>query len=298
MLSSISRSFRQLRCCRKGFIGFLCSLLLLVSFSSLAAKPPAIAAASNVKFALDEIVKNFTATTGLVVRVSYGSSGNFVAQIQHGAPFEMLLSADEFYIQQLHKLGITDSDGTIYAIGKLALVAPKNSSLTLDAGLLGLQQQLNDDKISRFVIANPAHAPYGERARSLLQTKGLWTQLESKIIMGENVSQAAQFALSGSAQGGIVALSLASSPQFRKMGNYVEIPQSLYEPINQRMVMTPKAGKTTQQFYQYMQTSAAKDVLAKFGFGFPQSTHLTISTIGSKTGSSAMSTTTSKQVEN
>lgn len=276
-LSSISRRFRQKAFCRSGFIGVLCSLLFLVSFSSLAAKAPAIAAASNVKFALDEIVKDFTSTTGLSVRVSYGSSGNFVAQIQHGAPFEMLLSADEFYVQQLHKAGKTDSDGTIYAIGKLALVAPKNSSLSLDADLKGLQQQLSEDKISRFVIANPAHAPYGERAKSLLQTKGLWEQLESKIIMGENVSQAAQFALSGSAQGGIVALSLASSPQFRKMGNYIEIPQSLYEPINQRMVMTPKAGATTKQFYQYMQTTAAKDVLAKFGFGFPQPSHASIS---------------------
>ncbi|MEZ9536625.1 molybdate ABC transporter substrate-binding protein [Shewanella sp. 10N.286.51.B8] len=269
-LSTIRRCFTLSQRRRTAFIRALSSLVLLVSFSSLAAKPPAIAAAANIKFALDEIVTNFTASTGLPLRVSYGSSGNFVAQIQHGAPFEMLLSADEFYVQQLHKAGKTDSDGTIYAIGKLALVAPKNSSLVLDAELNGLQQQLTDGKIARFVIANPAHAPYGERARSLLQAKGLWPQLESKIIMGENVSQAAQFALSGSAQGGIVALSLASSEQFRKMGNYIEIPQSLYEPINQRMVMMPNAGATTQQFYQYMQTQAAKDVLLNYGFGFPQ----------------------------
>lgn len=245
------------------------AVVFLASFTAQAAKPPAIAAASNVKFALDEIVDNFTAETGLVLRVSYGSSGNFVAQIQHGAPFEMLLSADEFYVQQLHKAGKTDSDGEIYAIGKLALVAPNNSSLALDGQLTGLSQAVEQGEIKRFVIANPAHAPYGERAQRLLSEKGLWNGLQTKIIMGENVSQAAQFALSGSAQGGIVALSLASAPQFTKMGRYVEIPQSLYQPINQRMVMTPKAGETTQAFYRYMQSSAAHKVLENYGFGFP-----------------------------
>ncbi|WP_425596925.1 molybdate ABC transporter substrate-binding protein [Shewanella japonica] len=246
-------------------------LMTLVSFSAQAANPPAIAAASNVKFALDEIVANFTAETGLKLRVSYGSSGNFVAQIQHGAPFEMLLSADEFYVQQLHKVGKTDSDGDIYAIGKLALVAPNNSSLNLDPQLAGLEAAIEQGEIKRFVIANPAHAPYGERAQALLTNKGLWEALQSTIIMGENVSQAAQFALSGSAQGGIVALSLASAPQFSKMGRYVEIPQSLYKPINQRMVMTPKAGDTTKAFYEYMKSSAAHDVLENYGFGFPDS---------------------------
>ncbi|GIU52441.1 MULTISPECIES: molybdate ABC transporter substrate-binding protein [Shewanella] len=249
----------------------LIGVVSLVSFSALAAKPPAIAAAANVKFALDEIVTNFTAETGLKVRVSYGSSGNFVAQIQHGAPFEMLLSADEFYVQQLHKAGKTDSDGDIYAVGKLAIVAPNNSSLQLDSELTGLAQAVSNGEIKRFVIANPAHAPYGERAQALLESKGLWSELQATIIMGENVSQAAQFSLSGSAQGGIVALSLASAPQFTKMGRYVEIPQALYQPINQRMVMTPKAGETTKQFYQYMQSTAAQQVLKQYGFGFPAS---------------------------
>ncbi|WP_153912902.1 molybdate ABC transporter substrate-binding protein [Shewanella sp. TC10] len=247
----------------------LLGLYSLFSFSAFAAKPPAIAAAANVKFALDEIVANFSAETGLKLRVSYGSSGNFVAQIQHGAPFEMLLSADEFYVQQLHKAGKTDSDGDIYAIGKLAIVAPNNSSLKLDPQLTGLAEAVSEGEIKRFVIANPAHAPYGERAQALLEHKELWSELLPTIIMGENVSQAAQFALSGSAQGGIVALSLASAPQFTKMGRYVEIPQSLYQPINQRMVMTPKAGDTTKQFYRYMQTSAAQQVLKSYGFGFP-----------------------------
>ncbi|MCL1067751.1 molybdate ABC transporter substrate-binding protein [Shewanella olleyana] len=262
-------SRRSLLGIQRVLLSSLLGLVTLVSCSVHAAKPPAIAAAANVKFALDEIVTNFTAETGLKLRVSYGSSGNFVAQIQHGAPFEMLLSADEFYVQQLHKAGKTDSDGDIYAIGKLALVAPNNSSLKLDPQLTGLAEAVKQGEIKRFVIANPAHAPYGERAQALLTEQQLWSDLKSTIIMGENVSQAAQFALSGSAQGGIVALSLASAPQFTKMGRYVEIPQSFYQPINQRMVMTPKAGDTTKQFYQYMQTSAAQQVLKSYGFGFP-----------------------------
>lgn len=232
---------------------------------------PAIAAAANIKFALDDIVKNFTAETGLKVRVSYGSSGNFVAQIQHGAPFEMLLSADERYIHELQKAGFTRDEGVQYAVGRLALVAPKNSPLTLDVELTGLKALVATDQLDRFAIANPDHAPYGERARELLKKLGLWDDLQAKLILGENASQAAQFAISGSTQGGIIPLSLAIAPQFQALGHYLALPSELHAPLNQRMALMPHASSTTERFYLYLQSDAARAVFTQYGFGLPVS---------------------------
>lgn len=232
---------------------------------------PAIAAAANIKFALDDIVKNFTAETGLKVRVSYGSSGNFVAQIQHGAPFEMLLSADERYIHELQKAGFTRDEGVQYAVGRLALVAPKNSPLTLDVELTGLKALVATGQLDRFAIANPDHAPYGERARELLKKLGLWDDLQAKLILGENASQAAQFAISGSTQGGIIPLSLAIAPQFQALGHYLALPSELHAPLNQRMALMPNASSTTERFYLYLQSDTARAVFTQYGFGLPVS---------------------------
>ncbi|WP_351077796.1 molybdate ABC transporter substrate-binding protein [Shewanella sp. CAL98-MNA-CIBAN-0140] len=248
--------------------------ILLVGFSSVcvANDAPAIAAAANIQFAVDEIAIRFQQKTGLAVRVSYGSSGNFVTQIQHGAPFEMMLSADESYIDKLHQAGYTQDSGVIYAIGRLALAAPKKSPLILDANLVGLRQLIDDGKLSRFAIANPDHAPYGERAREVLKTKGLWDMLQPTLILGENAAQATQFTISGSTQGGIVPLSLVLTPAFAKRGNYVVIPDSLYQPLNQQMALMPNASETTERFYQYMQSVEAQEVLTQFGFNLPQPT--------------------------
>ncbi len=251
--------------------GVLAMLLLMGSGLSplLAADTPAIAAAANIKFALDEIHRAFTQETGKRVRISYGSSGNFVAQIRHGAPFELFLSADERYIEQLQNLGVTQEAGTLYAIGRLALAAPKSSPLVLDSELNGLKQMLQAGNIKRFAIANPEHAPYGERAKEILLKQGLWQTIEPKLIYGENVSQAAQFALSGSTQGGIVALSLAIAPQFKASAHYVELPESMHSPMLQRMVLTDKAGDTAKQFYHYLQGQRAGEIFVKYGFGLP-----------------------------
>ncbi|TVP13819.1 molybdate ABC transporter substrate-binding protein [Shewanella sp. KCT] len=250
--------------------GFVLGCLLLLGVTpSWAAEVPAIAAASNIKFALDKIAADFTKDTGKRVRISYGSSGNFVAQLRHGAPFELFLSADDKYIYQLHKLGVTQSDGEIYAIGRLALAAPKRSPLSLDAELVGVKTLLEQGGLKRFAIANPDHAPYGERAREALQHLGLWQPLQPYLIYGENVSQAAQFALSGSTDGGIVALSLAMAPQFRAASHYVALPSEWHSPMNQRMVLTPKAGETAKAFYAYLSQAKARAVFLEFGFGLP-----------------------------
>ncbi|MCL1144234.1 molybdate ABC transporter substrate-binding protein [Shewanella gaetbuli] len=249
------------------------AVFLLCSGSAFASNSPAIAVAANVKFAVDDIAQQFKQDTGLSVRLSYGSSGNFVSQIQHGAPFELLISADEFYPQQLHQAKLTPDEGLVYALGRVAIAAPKRSSLKLDSQLQGLADLANTGALTRFAIANPAHAPYGEVAKQILQQKQLWQAIETKVIMGENASQATQFAVSGSTQGGIVPLSLALAPNFSRMGQYVEVDPDLYQPIKQRMILTNKATDTSIQFYQYMQSEFAKAVLKKYGFSVPATPH-------------------------
>nr|WP_232775051.1 MULTISPECIES: molybdate ABC transporter substrate-binding protein [unclassified Shewanella] len=242
--------------------------LLLLSKAAVATEDvPAIAAASSIKFALDDVAKQFNQDTGGKVRITYGSSGNFVAQIKHGAPFEIFLSADERYTNQLASAGQTQGKGIVYAVGKLALAAPKTSPLVLDENLDGLKQLMDTQALKRFAIANPDHAPYGERAKEALQNLGLWQKIQPQLIFGENVSQAAQFALSGSTQGGLIALSLASAERFKSRANYVVIPQSLYSPLKQRMVLTLKAGQTANEFYHYIQTDKAQHIFAEYGFG-------------------------------
>ncbi|MCL1056439.1 molybdate ABC transporter substrate-binding protein [Shewanella gelidimarina] len=242
--------------------------LLLLSKTAVATEDvPAIAAASSIKFALDDVAKQFNQDTGGKVRITYGSSGNFVAQIKHGAPFEIFLSADERYTNQLASAGQTQGEGIVYAVGKLALAAPKTSPLVLDENLDGLKLLIDTQALKRFAIANPDHAPYGERAKEALQNLGLWQKIQPQLIFGENVSQAVQFALSGSTQGGLIALSLASAERFKSRANYVVIPQSLYSPLKQRMVLTLKAGQTAKEFYHYIQTDKAQHIFAEYGFG-------------------------------
>ncbi|QSX33829.1 molybdate ABC transporter substrate-binding protein [Shewanella avicenniae] len=243
----------------------LCGLL---SFT-VVADEARIAAAANIKFAMQQIVENYQQDTGAKVRVSYGSSGNFVSQLSHGAPFELFLSADEKYVTLVEQAGLTADSGIIYAYGKLALVASNNSSLALDPQLDGLKQALSQGKIKRFAIANPDHAPYGEKARELLTNKGLWQSLQPKLVFGENVSQAAQFAMSGSTDGGIVALSLAVAPEFKQRGRYLAIPESEYSPLAQRMVLMKGASEQAKNFYQYLQSERARQVFSDFGFGLP-----------------------------
>ena len=264
----------------KSLIQISAKIAILLMFTGCLMQPhfafsssnPPIAVAANVKFAMDDIAAQFTQDTGMSVRLSYGSSGNFVSQIQHGAPFELLLSADEFYPNQLVKAGFTQDEGQVYAMGRLAIAAAKNSPLALDSQLFGVKALIESGKLKRFAIANPAHAPYGERAQQVLDKQGLWQAVEPYIILGENASQAAQFAVSGSTEGGIVPLSLVLTPNFERMGRYAAIDDTLYQPIKQRMVLMKQASNTAVAFYHYIQTPVAQAILIKFGFHVPEST--------------------------
>ena len=232
---------------------------------------PVVAAASDLKFVLDDIAQQFTHQTGHPLRISYGSSGNFFRQIVQGAPFELFLSADEDLVHQLHGQGLTEDTGALYGVGRLVLFATKGSPLKVDAALADLRAALADGRVRKLAIANPEHAPYGRAAQQVLERVGLWPAVQGKLVLGENVSQAAQFATSGSAQGGIFALSLALAPALQQVGSQVLLPEHLHSPLRQRMVLTRRAGPVAQQFYRHLQRDDARALLQRYGFALPGS---------------------------
>lgn len=241
------------------------SLLLFLSGGASAQDGPVIAAASDLKFALDEMVSAFQQQTGKRVRVSYGSSGNFFRQIAQDAPFELFMSADEDFVFKLARQHLAPDRGVLYAMGRIVLFVPEGSPVKADAQFVDLRQALADGRLKRFAIANPEHAPYGRAAMQALQSMGMWDAIKPKLVLGENVSQAAQFTVSGSTQGGIFALSLAKAPAFAKAGTYVLLPENHHQPLKQRMVLTNKAGDTAREFYAYLQRPAARAVFKRYG---------------------------------
>jgi molybdate transport system substrate-binding protein len=233
------------------------------------ADAPVLAAASDLQFAVEEAARRFRADTGLVIRLAFGSSGNFYQQIARGAPFELFMSADEDFVFKLADAGRTEDRGTLYAVGRIALIAPHGSILKVDTQLAGLAQALQEGRIRRFAIANPEHAPYGRAAEQALRKLGLWESLKPRLIFGENVSQAAQFATGGSAEGGIIAYSLALAPAVSRLGTWVLLPENLHAPLRQRMVLVKGAGPSARRFYEYMQEPAAREILKRYGFVLP-----------------------------
>lgn len=234
-----------------------------------ALEAPVVAAASDLQFALERIAEAFESDRGHSVRLTFGSSGNFARQIRQGAPYEMYLSADEAFVLGLADEGLTRDEGALYAVGRIVIVAPHESPLTADGSLADLAAKLAEGRVTRFAIANPEHAPYGKRAEEALRHVGLWDAIQPRLVLGENVSQAAQFAMSGNAQGGIVAYSLALAPQVSRRGRYALIPEEWHSPLRQRMVLLRKAGPVAEAFYGYVQEPAARKILREFGFVLP-----------------------------
>lgn len=234
-----------------------------------AQEAPQIAAASDLKFALDEIAANYAIDSGVNVKIAYGSSGNFRLQIAQGAPFQLFLSADESYVFALSKEGRTMDDGVLYAIGRIVLFAPHGSALVAVDGLKALGDALSKGSVQKFAIANPEHAPYGRAAREALIHAAIWTTIQPKLVLGENVSQAAQFASSAGIQGGIFAYSLALSPSVSRLGTYSLIPDTAHQPLKQRMVLLKNATPQAQAFYRHLQQPAARAIFTRFGFTLP-----------------------------
>jgi len=228
-----------------------------------------VAAAADLKFAMDEIVTTFKKSNpDDQVDVVYGSSGNFNTQIQQGAPYDLFFSADIGFPRELAKSGLAGGEVKPYALGRIVLW-----SASMDASKMTLAS-LTDPKITRIAIANPKHAPYGKRAEEALRAAGLWEKIESKLVYGENIAQTAQFAQTGNAQVGIIALSLALNAELASKGPYWLIPNNLHQPLEQGYVITKRAvgNPLAKKFADYMGSKPARTVMAKYGFVLPGET--------------------------
>jgi molybdate transport system substrate-binding protein len=244
---------------------------LLVAVMTVAAqRPPTIAAAANLNFALTEIADRFARDSGARVELVFGASGTLTRQIRDGAPFEMFLAADEDFPKQLSAAGLTREDGVVYAVGRLAIFAPTGSPLAVDSRLEGLARLVKAGGVMRFAIANPDVAPYGRAAEAVLRKHDLWTALRPSLVLGDTVAQAAQFATTGNAVGGLLAYSLVLTPGLADRGTHAIIPDGDYPPLRQAMVLLKRAGPTTERFYRYLLGADARAILVKHGFSVPE----------------------------
>jgi len=228
-----------------------------------------IAGAADLNPALNEIAQQFQKSTGVQVKISFGASGGLTQQIQNGAPFDVFFSADMDYPRQLIAQGQADAGSlSQYSLGKLVLWVPASSSLDVEGKGMDV---LLDPSVKKIAIANPQHAPYGRAAVAALKHAGLYDRLTDRLVLGENVSQAAQFAESGNAQAGFVALAHAMSPAIKTMGKFWAVPADYYPRLEQGVVIITRSQhkKEAGAFLDYVKTRDASDVLRKYGFTLP-----------------------------
>lgn len=249
----------------QAFLGAVFALTL--SFASTArAESLTIVAASDLKFAMAELVDMFRADRpGDKIEVIYGSSGKFATQIQHGAPFDMYFSADIAYPRELERKGLVAGEVRPYAIGRIVL-------WSLDPALAKTPlKDLPATSIRRFAIANTQHAPYGMRAREALEHQGAWEAMRPRLVMGENIAHAAQFVESGAAEAGIVALALVLSPTMADKGAWTLIPAEWHQPLEQGFAITRRAAgnKLAAAFAEFMDGEPARKVMRRYGFALP-----------------------------
>jgi len=251
--------------------GVLALLALLLATSAQGAgRTLNVAAAADLKFALDEISAAFRKEAPAIdVRVSYGSSGSFFAQIVNGAPYDLFLSADVSYPRRLVEAGLAARGSEFpYAVGRLVLWVPRESRLDLQR--LGMGALL-DPTVRRIAIANPDHAPYGKAAEAAMRSAGILDQLRPRLVLGENISQAAQFVQSGNADAGILALSLALAPAMRDGGSYWEVPEASFPRMDQGGVVltASREPEAAAAFVTFLTGPAGRVILSRFGFKLP-----------------------------
>lgn len=239
------------------------SLAILLATITLSAQKVNVAAAANLRYVLEEIKTAYVKQNPKAkINLTFGASGMLVQQIQSGASFDFFMAADNEFPLKLKDKGLTTGPISTYAIGKLAIY-----SSTLDVDKLGLEA-LKSPTIKKVAIANPETAPYGERAVELLKSQKLYDGLKSKIVLGENIAQTAQFAFTGNAEIGFIALSLALAPDMDSKGSYYVVPQSLYKPIEQACILikTPVLNTEAAKFKKFVLSAATKGIWEKWGY--------------------------------
>ena len=227
-----------------------------------------LAAAADLKFAMAELAQGFEKQSGIKMDVSYGSSGNFFSQIENGAPFDLFFSADAEYPKKMEAEGLAET-GTLYpyALGRICIWTASESKLS---PATNEWKTLLDGRVKKIAIANPELAPYGRAAIAALKSAGIYEQAKSKLVFGENVSQAAQFVQSGNAQAGIVALSLATSAAM-KNGEWWVVPPNLHPPIEQTAIIlrTAKNKSAARAFLDFVRGPVGRTILQENGFNVP-----------------------------
>ena len=256
---------------RRQFVLLAIGVLSFAPFARLPAQqqtPLRVAAAADLQFALKDIAQQFEHQTGREVEITFGSSGNFFAQIQNGAPFDVFFSADIDYPTRLQQAGLTAPNSLLkYAVGRIVIWMPSDSKIDL---LAQKWNALLDPTVQKIAIANPEHAPYGRAAVEALKHAGIYEKVQPKLVYGENISQAAQFVQSGNAQAGIIALSLAVSPAM-KSGQRWGVPVEQYSPIEQAVVILKSARDkdSARAFLAFVSSDAGQRTLANYGFATP-----------------------------
>lgn len=230
---------------------------------------PLIAAAASLQPMLEESAALIVAETGIAPRFAYGASGNLARQIAQGAPFEMLLAADEISIQKLNEAQHTRDAGHVFASGRLVLFAPRGSALDPADGLEALRPLLLAGRVQRFAIANPAIAPYGRAAEQALQRLELWGAVRSRLVFGESIAQATQFAMMEGTTGGLIAHSLALSPPVKARGDFRLVPEALHEPLRHRLALTKRASDAAARLQAWFLSPQAVEVFARHGLQAP-----------------------------
>ncbi len=244
-------------------------LLVFCAVTPLRAEEIAVAAASDLNFAIKDVIGEFEKQTGHHVKLSLGSSGNFYAQLQQGAPFDLYFSADIGYPKKLEEAGLT-VPGSLYryAVGRVVLWVPKTSPLDLSKGLTVLREPA----IKKIAIANPKHAPYGRAAVAAMEHAQVYADVKDRLVLGENISQAAQFIESGACDVGIIALSLAMAPAMSTAGRYWEIPADAHPPLEQGAVVLKqsKHQELARSFLSFLQGPEGREMMTRYGFTVPK----------------------------
>lgn len=243
-------------------------LAVLYLAATVSAEPSklAITAAADLKFCLDLLVQDFKKSRPEAdIQVTYGSSGKAFTQLKQGAPFDLYFSADVEYPNKLVEAGLTAGKPRLYALGRIVLWSAGEDASKLDI------RDLGDSRFTKIAIANPLHAPYGKRAEEALRRAGIWENVRSRLVLGENIAQAAQFVQSGSAPVGILALSLVKSPAFAGQGCSL-IPDSLHSPLEQALVVLKRAEKNplAVEFVDYLFQPQARRIFERYGFALPK----------------------------
>ena len=239
------------------------SLLLLSTYMSVDAQNVKVAAAANLRYVLEDIKKQYEQESpDAKIDITFGSSGTLTQQIVNGAAFDLFMAADVDFPRKVKDSGFANGEVQTYIYGKLALW-----SLTLDVSE-GLNTVLQP-YVKKIAVANPKGAPYGEAAVDLLKTKGLYDKISSQIVWGDNIGQAAQFAFSGNAELGFIALSLALAPEMKSKGKYYVFSETDCPPIEQAYVLVKGSEKNPEaaKFISYVMSKKCDKFWIGYGYG-------------------------------